>query len=105
MMEQVCGLLVSCAERERRGERGERERERERERVFVFSCGKISFLMWENLCFLMWENLFLHDVACFSFFKTRKYHWSHCMRKPTTCKCENNGADQLCGHLEADQHL
>ena len=27
------------------------------------------------------------------------------MRKPTVCICENEDADQLRGHREADQHL
>ena len=27
------------------------------------------------------------------------------MRKPDFCKCENKGADQLCGNRAADQHL
>ena len=27
------------------------------------------------------------------------------MRKPTTCICENKGADQLHNNCEADQHL
>ena len=32
-------------------------------------------------------------------------HMSHHMGKPTICICENKGADQLRGNLEADQRL
>ena len=33
-----------------------------------------AVLREESLCLLIWENYLSHDVAYFSFFKTRKYH-------------------------------
>ena len=32
-------------------------------------------------------------------------YMSCCIRKPTICICENNGADQLCSNCTADQRL
>ena len=36
---------------------------------------------------------------------TAHWNFSHLTRKPTICKCENKGADQLRSNREADQRL
>ena len=51
---------------------------------------------------------YLYQSILLSYFcqsKTKLFHLSHLVGKPTICICENKDADQLRGNREDDQRL
>ena len=44
-------------------------------------------------------------TVLFCIFQKQNHYFSHCIRKPRVCICENKGTDQLYSNCIADQHL